>query len=178
MKISLNEVNNNCFSWWELYGHVMKRRICFCQTGMHNSCWYVPYGCIHVHRYSWLFKKKKWYNNTIKTWIWQGILHSVECMYYTVHVRPFVSKIAFGFAFIVKNVYRYVKHFRDWSFLWKTEMFDNAMTWHHTINKSYWSFVRMAIFFSFVLHVIKIWWLPLEERLDCHWPICQHTMVD
>lgn len=131
MKISLNEVNNNCFSWWELYGHVMKRRICFCQTGMHNSCWYVPYGCIHVHRYSWLFKKKKWYNNTIKTWIWQGILHSVECMYYTVHVRPFVSKIAFGFAFIVKNVYRYVKHFRDWSFLWKTERFDNAMTWHH-----------------------------------------------
>lgn len=68
-------------------------------------------------------------------------------MYYTVHIRPFVSKIAFGFAFIVKNVYRYVKHFRDWSFLWKTEMFDNAMTWHHTINKSYWSFVRMTIFF-------------------------------
>lgn len=27
--------------------------------------------------------------------------------------RQFVSKIAFGFAFIVKNVYRYVKHFRD-----------------------------------------------------------------
>lgn len=57
--------------------------------------------------------KKKKYNNTIKTWIWQGILHSVECMYYTVHVCLVVSKIAFGFAFIVKNVYRYVKHFRD-----------------------------------------------------------------
>lgn len=49
-------------------------------------------------------------------------------MYYTVHVCLFVSKIAFGFAFIVKNVYRYVKHFRDWSFLWKTERFDNDMT--------------------------------------------------
>lgn len=29
MKLLLNEVNNNCFLWWELYGYVMKRRYVF-----------------------------------------------------------------------------------------------------------------------------------------------------
>lgn len=38
-----------------------------------------------------------------------------QCGVYVLHSThmSICFKIAFGFAFIVKNVYRYVKHFRD-----------------------------------------------------------------
>lgn len=133
------DLYENITKWSQQQLFFMMRTVWTCneKKNMFLSNWYAQkllICTIWLHSCSRIFLivlKKKWYNNKIKTWIWQGILHSVDRVYVLHSTRPFVSKIAFGFAFIVKNVYRYVKHFRDWSFLWKTEMFDNAMTWHH-----------------------------------------------
>lgn len=65
-----------------------KKKNMIWQTGMHILFADMYHGCIHVHRYPWLFSNRNDNNSTIKTWIWQGILNSV---YYTVHIQLFLK---------------------------------------------------------------------------------------